>query len=302
MGMGAKKYSIALLWTLTLSIVVSLVFGSSAYALGSQQNPQSSSVGLEGTVPGAAPTQAATILTPSNGQVFTTTPITVSGLCKTDLLVKVFSNNIFVGSVVCTNGSYSLKVDLFSGRNDLVSRVYDNLDQQGPDSNTVSVTFNDAQFAQFGSHVSLSSNYARLGASPGDTLSWPFILSGGTGPYALSIDWGDGSVVDLKSIAFPGVVNMDHVYAQAGVYTVVGKATDANGTSAYLQVIGVANGKISGSVGTSTGNPTQPRTTVILWQPLVIAVPFIILAFWLGRRHELYTIRRSLENSREQQI
>jgi hypothetical protein len=36
-----------------------------------------------------------------------------------------------------------------------------------------------------------------------------------------------------------------------------------------------------------------------LWQPLLFAIPFILLAFWLGRRHELYTIRRTLENSRE---
>ena len=264
-------------------------------ALGSSDNPQSGSLGLEATIPGAAPTQAATIAIPTSGQVFTTTPITVSGLCKSDLLVKVFSNNIFAGSAVCANGSYSLKIDLFSGRNDLVARVYDALDQQGPDSNVVSVTFNDAQFAQFGSRVSLTSSYARRGADPGSTLSWPIILSGGTGPYAFSVDWGDGSAADLKSVAFPGVINVAHVYTQAGVYTIVAKATDANNTTAYLQVVGVANGKISGSV---SGTTTTPGKTTIIWQPVLIAVPLLILAFWLGQRHELYVIRRSIEASR----
>lgn len=275
------------------------VVTGNAVALGSSQNPQSSSLGLEATVPGAAPTQAATITAPSNGQVFTSIPITVAGLCKTGLLVKVFSNNVFVGSATCANNSYSLRVDLFSGRNDLVSRVYDALDQQGPDSNVVSVTFNDAQFIQFGSHVSVSSNYARLGADPGSVLSWPIIISGGRSPYALSVDWGDGNGNDLRTISFAGEQNITHTYTQAGVYTIVVKVSDANGTSAYLQLVGVGNGKISGALNNS-GQGTTVTKNVVLWQPLLAAIPVLLLTFWLGQRYELYAIRRSIEASREQ--
>lgn len=285
---------------LVLACAVALL-PSDVFALGSSQNPQSGSVGLEGTVPGNPPTQAATIAVPSNGQVFDKIPITVSGLCKTDLLVKVFSNNVFVGSTTCVSSSYSLKVDLFSGKNDLVARVYDALDQAGPDSNVVSVTFNDAQFATFGSHVTLTSSYARLGVNPGSALTWPLILSGGRPPYALSIDWGDGNGADLKSVAFPGVINIIHTYAQAGVFNIVVKATDANGTSAYLQLVGVANGKITGGLSTANnGNGTTITKYVILWQFMLVALPLILAAFWLGRRHELYEIRKSIEASREQ--
>jgi hypothetical protein len=271
-----------------------------ASALGSTQNPQSGSVGLEGTVPGNPPTQAATIAVPSNGQVFDKIPITVSGLCKTDLLVKIFSNNVFVGSTTCVGGSYSLKVDLFSGRNDLVARVYDALDQAGPDSNVVTVTFNDAQFAKFGTHVTLTSSYARLGVNPNSVLTWPLILSGGRPPYALSVDWGDGNGADLKSVSFSGVVNVNHTYTQAGVYNIVAKATDANGTSAYLQLVGVANGSIAGGLSTAKGSSTTITKYIILWQFMLVALPLILAAFWLGRRHELYEIRKSIEASREQ--
>jgi hypothetical protein len=274
------------------------VFTPAVDALGSQQNPQTETLGFEGTVPGAPPTQAATLTIPSNGQTFTNIPITVSGLCETGLLIKIFANNVFVGATQCSSGSYNLQVDLFSGTNDLVARDYDNLDQQGPDSNMVSVTFNDAQYAQFGSRVTLSSNYARQGVDPGTTLTWPLILSGGTGPYALSVDWGDGSGNDLKSVAFTGVVNVSHVYNQAGVYTIVVKATDANNTSAYLQLVGVANGPISGAVGSSSSKTSGSSKTVIVWQPMLIALPIILIAFWLGRRHELYVIRRTIESSR----
>lgn len=290
----------AILISLLALLACLLIIASGANALGSSQNPQSGSVGLEGTVPGNPPTQAATIGVPTNGQVFTSIPIVVSGLCKTDLLVKVFSNNVFVGSAVCVNGSYSLKIDLFSGRNDLIARVYDSLDQAGPDSNVVTVTFNDAQFAQFGTHVTITSSYARLGVNPGAVLTWPLILSGGRPPYALSADWGDGNGADLKSITFPGVVDINHSFTQAGVYNIVVKATDANGTSAYLQLVGVANGKIAGGLSTSNGNTTVITKVIILWQFMLIALPLIAAAFWLGRRHELFVIRKSIEASREQ--
>ncbi len=295
--MAAKHLQRAIQVLAVLVAMSAMLPGASVGALGSQQNPQSQSLGLEATIAGAPPTQAATIGTPSNGQAFTATPITLSGLCKTGLLVKIFSNNVFVGSVTCANGSYSLKIDLFSGRNDLVARVYDALDQQGPDSNVVSVTFDDAQFAQFGTHVALSSSYARIGADPGATLTWPIIISGGRAPYALSVDWGDGNGSDLETVSFAGVTKVGHSYTQAGVYTIVVKATDGNSTSAYLQLVGVANGKISGAVG--SGNSTTVIKSVALWQPLLAVIPLMLLAFWLGRRYELYAIRRSIEASRE---
>jgi hypothetical protein len=279
---------------ISTATVICLVVALPASAL---QNPQSASLGVEGSIQGPAPTVAATIAVPSNGQVFTNTPITVSGLCLNGLLIKIFSNNVFVGAVQCAGSSYNLKIDLFSGTNNLVARDYDNLDQQGPDSNTVTVIFNDAQFAQFGTHVTLSSNYARLGVNPGSVLTWPFILSGGAGPYAVSVDWGDGSGTNLKSVSFTGIVNVTHTYNQSGVYTIVAKATDANNTSAYLQLVGVANGKISGSLGTKSAPTTT--NTIIVWQPMLIAIPVIALTFWLGRRHELYIIRRTIEANRE---
>ena len=264
-------------------------------ALGSSQNPQSGSVGMQGTVSSAPPTRGATITTPTNGQSFTQTPITVSGLCPTGLLVKIFANNVFVGSVMCVNGSYSVQIDLFDGQNDLVARVYDALDQPGPDSNIVRVTFVNSQFANTGIPLlSLTSNYARRGANPGATLTWPMIISGGTAPYAVSIDWGDGKSASLLSESFAGEFTADHVYDSAGVYEIIAKATDKNGLSAYLQLVGVANGAITSSTGTGN-SPAVIIKNHILWLPAALLVPLLGVAFWLGRRYELSVLRKHLE-------
>lgn len=256
-------------------------------------NPQSGSVGLEGTIPSPPPSVGATISVPTNGQSFTSLPITVRGLCPGDLLVEIFKNNIFGGSVQCENGNYSVTIDLFGGRNDLVARVFDALDQAGPDSNTVTVNFNDAEFGVFGPHVSLTSDYARLGANPGDTLEWPIILTGGTGPYAISIDWGDGTQPELISQEFPGTIKLKHKYDSSGIYRILIKATDKNGGTAYLQLVGVTNGKPTQKASTSDSKTVF--VVRVLWWPAAVAIPLIVITFWLGRRHELYVLRKQLE-------
>lgn len=264
------------------------------------ENPQSGSVGIEGKIPSQPPQVPATITTPTNGQSFTQTPITVGGLCTKGLLVKMFANNVFVGSVQCENGSYSMQVDLFSGRNDLVARIFDAFDQAGPDSNVVTVTFNDAQFNPFGaSLLSLTSNYAQRGANPGQALVWPIILSGGTGPYAISVDWGDNRAPDLMSVEFTGTVDLKHVYDNAGVYKVVVKATDKNGLSAYLQLVAIANGAITSSAPAESEKGSGNIPARVLWVPAAACVPLIFISFWLGRRYELASLRKHLERHRE---
>lgn len=256
------------------------------------------SVGIEGRISSPAPTTAATISIPRSGQSFATQPVTVSGICPNNLLIKLFKNNVFAGSAQCTNGSYSIIIDLFDGQNELVARVFDALDQAGPDSNVVSVTYN-ASKPSFTGRVSLTTTIAKKGANPGQVLVWPITISDGEGPYALSVDWGDGKTPDLISQAFPGTFNIQHVYDNPGVYNIIIKATDKDGGVAYLQLVGVANGPLSqendGANTDTTGTIELRQQTRILWQPIAILLPFIIATFWLGKRHELHTLKKKIE-------
>lgn len=258
------------------------------------------SVGIEGKISSPAPTTPATISIPRSGQVFTSLPVTVSGICSGDLLVKLFKNNVFAGSAQCKNGSYSLIIDLFDGQNDLVARVYDALDQAGPDSNTVTVTYATST-PGFKSRVSLTTTIAKKGANPGQTLTWPITVSDGDGPYAISVDWGDGKTPDLISRPFPGTFDIKHVYDNPGVYNIIIKATDKNGGVAYLQLVGIANGALGQDNGTGNGNnsgnsdSSGQAKTKILWQPAALIIPFIITTFWLGMKHQLHTIKKKIE-------
>ena len=287
---GSRKFAI---FVLALAL---LGLSSSVSALGSSQNPQSGSLGLEATIPTAPPTTPATITVPSSGQSFSTIPITIGGLCPSNLLIKIFDNNVFVGSTVCSSGSYSLKIGLFNATNSIYAQDFDALGQSGPQSNTISATFNSGQYSAPGSQVIVTSSYAEQGANPGQQLIWPITIGGGTPPYAISTTWGDGLSPSLKSSAFSGAINISHTYSTSGIYFVDVTATDNNGATAFLSLVAIANGQLAPSHTTNTAAPQSKNssTTIPWWTFLIIAVA-LLPTFWLGSRHGRSVLARKLE-------
>ena len=290
-----------------LASVGVLVLSASLFALPTHAitaipdpNPIPGSFGVEATKSQPAPTVAATISTPGNGASYTNSPITVSGICPNSLLVQVYDNGVMAGAAMCTNGSFSVQVSLFAGTNELSVIDYDDLGQAGPTSNTVTVTYTDTHFSAFGALVTLTSSYGRRSAPVGNALTWPLQLAGGTGPYAFSIDWGDGSKAELKSQSLAGVVDISHVYAKAGIYQLNVTVTDSNGVSAFLQLVAIASGKVDASTSNSTTSKstktTQPK---VLWIPAAIAFVLLLPTFWLGRMSQVVSLRNKMLKERE---
>ncbi|MGB4761897.1 MAG: PKD domain-containing protein [Candidatus Saccharimonas sp.] len=302
-----KKFRFSAQWALLATVGVCLLcLVALARPVGAinaipTPNPKPGSYGLEAVKKQAPPTTGATITTPGNGASFSNSPTTVNGICPSDLLVQVYNNGVMVGAVMCVNGSFSLQVSLFAGTNELSAIVYDTLDQPGPSSNIVTVTYNDTNFSAFGQLVTLTSSYGRRSAATGNELTWPLQLSGGAGPYAFSIDWGDGSKLELKSVSLAGLVQIAHTYKKAGIYTVNITVTDVNGVSAFLQVIAVSSGQVDVTTATTTGDTNQGAVarTTILWIPAVIAMILLLPTYWLGRRSQLITIRNKMLKERD---
>lgn len=297
-------------WTLPIAVGMGLLLfvlmARPAHALNQIPipDPKPGSYGLEAIKTQPAPTQGATITTPGSGASFGNSPITVNGICPNDLLVQLYNNGVMVGSVVCRGGSFSLEISLFAGTNELTALVYDDLDQAGPPSNVVTVNYTDTRFTAFGQLVTLTSSYGRRSAAAASPLNWPLQLTGGSGPYAFSIDWGDGSKPELKSQALAGVVTIDHTYKKAGIYQVNITATDVNGVSAFLQVIAVASGQVDGAAATSgSGGADAAKKAAaapqILWTPTAISMISLLPSFWLGRMSQTISIRNKLAKERD---
>lgn len=255
--------------------------------------PQSGSIGLSGIMPGPVPKSAAVIITPSNQQQFSSTPVTVSGTCPAGTLVEIYKNDIFGGSTICSSsGTFSLNVDLLVGSNSLMANVYNALNQPGPDSTPVTTYFN-ALPAQTSSlaPLNLSSNQLILntdavyrGIFPGQQLSIPVDIIGGVPPYAINVQWGDSSnsvVPRNNNVPF----NIEHTYSKPGTYQITIQGSDAQGRTAYLTVAAIVNGQPSVLASTSSSSSTPNNELIVLW-PLYTSALAMIVSFWLGEKRE----------------
>lgn len=295
--MNQKKNIILAALALVGAVVVWSASPAQAITPLPEPDPQPGSYGLEATKRQAPPTRGATITNPSGGS-FSESPITVRGICPNGLLVQVHNNGVMVGAVMCQNGSFEIQVSLFAGTNELQAFVYDDLGQVGPASNKVTVTYADTSMTAFGELITLTSSYGRRSAPTGNQLTWPLQLSGGTGPYAFSIDWGDGSETQLLSQSLAGLVNIAHIYERAGIYQVNIRVTDTNGVNAFLQVIAVSSGQIDTTAQTDEPDVAAPRVTV-LWVPAVVALILLPPTYWLGRRSQLVSLRNKMQKERD---
>lgn len=272
---------------------VVLTIGSvSALSLPPPPGPASQSVALSGEVPESPPTIAATITTPSSQASFNTSPITIAGTCPKQTIVEIFTNNIFVGSASCqSNGTYSLKVSLLFGNNILVARDYDALNQAGPNSNSVNVTYNvlPSQASPLvplnlaGAQLLLNTEAVYRGTFPGQSLNIPVTVIGGTPPYAINVEWGDtqNSVVPRSNNT---TFNVSHIYQKAGTFQITLQASDSTGQEAFLTVAAIVNGQpaIASNLSTSVASKSE---LLVLW-PLYASAATAVCSFWLGERRE----------------
>jgi hypothetical protein len=208
-------------------------------------------------------------------------------------LVEIYKNDIFAGSAPCDDkGRFSMEVDLLFGENKLIARVYDDLNQPGPDSPMVTV-FYDALPAQGLGLASLGFSDTQMllntdavfrGSFPGDKMEVPISIVGGTPPFALNVQWGDGSnKVVPRSDNLPFTVT--HSYKKAGVYQLTLQATDVRGRVAFLTVAAIINGHDPVTPATTKEPPTTINRLLLLW-PLYVALVAIVISFWLGERRE----------------
>ena len=269
------------------------------------------SIAVNAVVPPQRPSTPATITSPTNGQTFSTNPITVLGTCPKGYLIKVFSNGILIGSVICgPNDQFSVPADLVIGQNALTAVPYNTLDQSGPTSNTVNVTLNQPPGGLgFSTELILQSvNYYR-GILPGQQVTWPITIVGGQAPYAVSIDWGDGTNEVLTRLT-AGPFTVSHVYKNVGTgylgtYPLIIRATDSVGHNAYLQLTTLVNaatgvnnsGSTSSGSGSGSGSGKTTSSTlsklIVIW-PLWIVIILMIISFWLGERREKHIMRKQL--------
>jgi hypothetical protein len=270
------------------------------------------------TVLGSPPPQAATIDVPTDGAVFSEQPITVSGRCPVNTYETLYRNGAFSGVALCdSTGHYSLQTGLFPGVNLLQVRDYNFADVPGPLSNSVNVTYqppsgippNNTR-TPLAEPLIFKTTYSYQGYYTGQSTSWELDLEGGTAPYSVTVDWGDGNH-GLISRSAAGVFGLSHTYKQAGgyrgSYVVTFSASDAQGQQTFLQLMTIVNNPPA-SAGTTTHHYPSSGSIIssapqelqeifrYVW-PLYLIILLMLTSFWLGERREYHHLRPQLKKN-----
>jgi hypothetical protein len=278
---------------LFILLVVGLALTASTVYAWDRPLPQESSISLTGTMPANPPTVAAQIAVPADQKHFDLSPITVSGTCPKDTLVELFKNDIFAGSTACTeSGTFKIDIDLMMDKNVLIAKVYDALNQAGPDSNTVTIYYDllptqASSISPFGAdsnQLLLNTDAAFRGSFPQQELYVPIDIIGGAPPYAINVQWGDSNnkVVSRNDNT---TFKVSHIYQKPGTYQISIQATDTAGRVAFLSVASIVNGPASIISATSAASQSLGEKLLVLW-PLYAAAVAVVISFFIGEKRE----------------
>jgi hypothetical protein len=281
-------------------------------------------------VPGPAPTIGAIITAPTDGTSVTDqNTIEVKGTCVAGSFVVVQDSKLLAGSTVCTDtGIFTLQIQLYSGKNVLSALNYDNLNQPGPVTPSVTVNVTQPSVASTkegtiseptaptpvvsapilptnpsiipGVDSSLSScddykvSDLPVGGEPHmevvcvPRLFMPklqqvmgVLVWGGSPPYAISVDWGDGSGSTLLSLPTQGYKKTTFSYASAGNYNIAFKLKDSANKEAIVQTAVQVSGEPKTPIAAITDDIIH-KSWLDTPVPIYIMAVAITLGFWGG--------------------
>jgi len=278
-----------------LLIALLIAIGGFLYSAQQSVGAISQSVTVTATVPGPPPKIGARFALQQNHVMATQNVLPLSGSCASQTVVVVANNGQTAGSTPCTtNGAFSLPVQLQNGTNVLQAYDYDTLNQTGPETPILVVTYDTAtssvSAAQVQNSTALKSSYPLLntptfmsacynfkgatltsttttslgvitgcilrGIQPGEQSHLGLTTYGGTLPYTASIDWGD-KITSILKITDSSYQLIPFTYRSPGIYTVAIHLTDARGATTFMQTMIEVDGAPTAIVSTTTNDASS---------------------------------------------
>lgn len=260
---------------------------------------------LGATVNGPPPSEPATITAPVNNSRVQSSLLNVAGDCTQNLFIEVYRNHSFAGMDLCDgNDRFEISITLVPGENILKARIKDGAEQYGPDSQLIRVFYDVPVSNQGGLKPPVSPTtmppfllftaQTLYEASSGVKFTITYEVDGGLLPYAISIDWGDGTSQTVTSLSKNGDYISDHIYLYSGQFTIQISGSDSRNTKAVIQTVIIVQGSdIAKTVVTSDCSnqqnclsPNQYLIDIVnrlLWPATIVAL-LMTISFWVGER------------------
>jgi hypothetical protein len=296
------------------------------------QGQAASNTTVSATVEAPELTEPAVIAQPTDGTVFNTTPITVSGSCPDNSYVELSRNGQFSGVALCNSNVFQIQSDLFDGNNQLLAQDYNTTDEAGPAGTPINVTYNAPALLSTSSSSSaasassatqapaeskaitppvITSQFQYQATNAGQVFTTTINIDGGTPPYYVTVNWGDGSSTNYTFNTDP-TFEISHTYLAAGNFVIIAKAVDAKGVKTTVQLVAIIHAplvtKTKAHVIGGIASPISPSAVSsffrsvkhYLWVawPSYLIVVALVFSFWLGEHEELRLQRRRKQPAR----
>jgi hypothetical protein len=271
------------------------------------------------TVLGPPPTSVPVISSPLDGATVSSSIITVRGTCEIGLLVGLYRNGGPSGSVTCDGaGLFAILATVVDGTNQFMAYNIDGLGQRGPASDPVNITYvaplapsptptpsqlpiiatktptpTLAPASRLSSpRASTATKIAPLlittdelyyvGVTVGQPLTISARITGGTAPYTVEWDWGDGARESMYVVTGP--IQATHSYTRAGSYTLVLHAIDGQKMQAVSTAAVIVNGGPAPIAVTTPASTGLDGALAVAW-PLWVVSALLVASFWLGEHY-----------------
>ncbi len=247
--------------------------------------------GIYATVPGPVPATGAAINAPDTNSTITSGDTLVDGSCpiiSPQVTVVLLVDNTAAGSAICDNNNdFALPVNLAPGAHTLVAQSYTITLGQGPDSQPVNITAQSTKFVPVQTNapvLSASVPFSVLGADR--TAVWDGTISGGTAPYHVLIDWGDGNRSTYMVTTADSLHYTHHYHDIVSRNARIAVQDDTGGSvqQQYATVAYTALGSL-GQTANQSGSNGVNRPMVAGLYGLFLTVLSISCIIWLEAKH-----------------
>ncbi len=263
------------------------------------------------TVPAPVPAEAPTITAPTNGSTVTASQITVSGTCPVvtpAVIIALYENAALIGSRVCrADGTFAIPISATLGSHSVIATV--TTITNGVGASSAPVTFTRIQSttppgpipsvgnvtgspASPTPPVKIVSNNIFITISPDGDPVWHGSFSGGTPPYSVIINWGDGKQ-DRRVFTDQSEQSITHHYDVPNTYAIEIKVIDAAGQVYTLNTTAISPAHMLPA--TVSGTPKQDDGFTLfshlpLVQIYIIAFACLIFLWYIERGRHLMAL------------
>jgi hypothetical protein len=301
-------------------IALLLVVTAAALGVIQKQVSAADTIDVTGKISAVYPTVPAAITSPANNTVVYSNDVAVQGTCQylpPASIVSISNNGTVVGSTSCTvTGTFTIAILLQPGSNVLVARTSNITDDYGPDSQSITIRY-DAPIApeaqqtntstpQSGSQpggassngtgepVRIIGRSAYIVFGPRKSAEWRGFIEGGTAPFSVTVDWGDGTVETFKNIRSEDL-RLTHKYTIMKSQYVQIMARDALGQTTRATYIAVTP-FVPRIITTITTPSRKDQTALIIAMASLAAVSLAVALAWYHLRfvqHQAFSVVQS---------